>query len=353
MVDQAFRLPPGIGGGLSLRVWVLGAVAALLAATAPGVAVAQEESQSGVRVSFAADRTSLTVGDIVTLTLEVIHPADHVVVVPRLGPEWGSFEVKSQTPAQTESNLDGTETTRQRIEVTLFAPGTFETPGLPLSVRGPEGGVEQVFPSPVRLTVNSVLSGSDEALKDIRPPSDLSPPSSIVPGALAVAVLAVVAALAAGWRLAHRRLQGLKEQTVSVTDTRTPWEAALQEIDRIERLDLPADGRFKEHYTLVAGVTKAYLRATFLEDSSSMEATEMTTDEIVTALNQSPLDRKNARLVAELLLEADFVRFSSYPPPVSQAHDALLLARDIVERTKPVEEATKQQEAHHRREATA
>ena len=353
MVDQVLRFAPCVGGGLRFRAWVLGAVAALLVAMAPGVAVAQEGPHPGIRASFSADRATLTVGDIVTLTLEVTHQADHVVVVPRLGPEWGPFEVMSQTPAQTDSNLDGTETTRQRIEVTLFAPGSFETPGLSLSVRGPEGGVEQVFPSPVRLTVNSVLSGSDEALKDIRPPSDLSPSSSMLPGALAVTALAVVAALAAGSRFVHRRLQGREEQPVSVTDNRTPWEAAVQEIDRIERLDLLADGRFKEHYTLLAGVTKDYVRATYLEDSSPMGATDMTTDETVAALRRSSLDRKNARLVAELLLETDIVRFSNYAPPVSQAHDALLLARDIVEGTKPVGEARKQQEAHDRREATA
>ena len=107
---------------------------------------------------------------------------------------------------------------------------------------------------------DSVLSGSDETLKDIRPPADLSPPAWRQLAILAVAALAVVAALVAGSYLVHRRLKGRDERPASVAEARTPWEAAIQEIDRIERLDLPGEGRFKEHYTLVAAVTKDYVR---------------------------------------------------------------------------------------------
>ena len=355
MADQVFRIACDVvGGGLGFRVWVLWAVAATVAATVPGAALAQDASRSGVRVSLTSDRAALTVGELVTLTLEVTHPADHVVVVPRLGPEWGPFEVLSQTPAQTYSNADGTETTSQRMEITLFAPGTFETPDLSLSVRAPDGGVERVFPLPVRLTVDSVLSGSDDTLKDIRPPADLSPPSWRQPAALAIAALAIAAVLASGSHFIHRRLQGRGEQAVSTEDARTPWEAAVQEIDRIDRLDLPGDGRFKEHYTLVARVIQGYVRAMYVEDAGRPDATDMTTEEIGSAIRRSSLDRKNARLVVDLLLEADLVRFSNYSPSAFQAYGALQSARDIVKGTKPVgEDARQQEDAHTQPEATA
>ena len=355
LADHVFRIACDVvRRGLGFRVWVLWAVAATLAATVPGVALAQDASRSGVRISLTADRATLTVGELVTLTLEVTHPADHVVVVPHLGPEWGPFEVLSQTPAQTYSNADGTETTSQRMEVTVFAPGTFETPDLSLSVRAPDGGVERVSPLPVRLTVDSVLSGPDETLKDIRPPADLSPPSWRQPAALAIAALAIVAVLVSGSVLVQRRLGSRDEQAVSMADTRTPWETATQELDRIDRLDLPGAGRFKEHYTLLAGVTRAYVRVMCLEDADPSGATDMTTDEIRNAIGQSSLGRKNAGLVVELLLEADLARFSNYSPSASQAYGALQSARDIVEGTKPVGEDARQQEgAHTQPEATA
>ena len=354
MADKVFRIANGIiGGGLGFRVWVLWAAAAL-AVMAPGVAVAQDGPHSSIRISLTADRAALTVGDIVTLTLEVTHPADHVVVVPRLAPEWGPFDVVSQTPAQTDSNGDGTETTSQRMEVTIFAPGTFETPDLSISVRGPGGDAERVFPTPVRLTVDSVLSGPNETLKDIRPPADLAPPPWRQPAALAIAAMAVVAGLVSGSLLLHRRLRGRGEQAVSTEDARTPWEAAVQEIDRIDRLDLPGDRRFKEHYTLVARVIQGYVRAMYMADAGRTDATDMTTEEIGSAIGQSSLDRKKARLVVELLLEADLVRFSNYNPRESQAYGALQRGRDIVEGTRPVgEDASQREDAYTRPEAAA
>ena len=354
MADQVFRIGNGIvGGGLGFWVWAL-CLAAALAAITPGVAVAQDGPRSSIRISFTADRAALTVGDIVTLTLEVTHPADHVVVIPRLGPGWGPFEVVSQTPARTDSNGNGTETTSQRIEVTLFAPGTFETPDLSITDRGPDGGVEQVFISPLQLTVNSVLSGPDETLKDIRPPADLSPPSWRQPTVLAVAALAIAAVLVSGSYFVRRRLRGRGEQAVSSVDTRTPWQAAVQEFDRIDRLDLPRDGRFKEHYTLIARVIQGYVRATYIEDVGRPDATDMTTEEITSAIRQSSLDRKNAGVVVDLLLEAELVRFSSYAPSASRAYGALRDGREIVEGTKPVgEDAGQPGNAHSRPEATA
>ena len=152
----------------------------------------------------------------------------------------------------------------------------------------------------------------------------------------------------------HRRLRGGDARPAPTVDTRTPWETALQEIYRAERLDLPGDGRFKEHYTLVSGVVKAYVRAMYLESAGRSDAAEMTTEEIEAAIERSSLDRGNARLVTDLLHEADLVRFSSYVPSESHAYEVLRLARDIVEGTRRAEEeADRREDVQSQTEATA
>ena len=141
---------------------------------------------------------------------------------------------------------------------------------------------------------------------------------------------------------------------MSSVDTRTPWQAAVQEFDRIDRLDLPGDGRFKEHYTLIARVIQGYVRASYIEGVGRTDATDMTTEEIRSAIRQSSLDRKNARLVLDLLLEADLVRFSSYAPSASRAYGALRDGREIVKETKPAGDGARQREdALAQPEATA
>ena len=332
MEDQVLRIAYGVGG-LGFRTWISWAIAAFLVAMMTGTAVAQETSHTDVRASLTVDRNHVTVGDVVTLTLEVTHPADYAVVIPRLSREWGMFEVVSQSPAQTDSNGDGTETTGQWLEVSLFAPGTFETPELSISIRGPDGSVDRVVPSRVRLTVGSVLPGSTELLRDIRPPADLSPPLWKHPAVRAIAAIAAVAAMASVGYLVQHRVRARDAQPVSEGDTRNPWEVAIQEMDEIERLDLPGDGRFKEHFTLITGVMHAYVRAMYLENGERPDATEMTTDEIGTEIWRSSLDRKNARLVVDLLLEADLVRFSNYPSSESEAYAASRRTRDFIMET--------------------
>ena len=113
----------------------------------------------------------------------------------------------------------------------------------------------------------------------------------------------------------------------------------------MERLDLPGDGRFKEHYALMAGVIQAYVRAMYLGNGARPHVTDMTTDEIGTAIWQSSLDRKNAGLVVDLFLEADLVRFSNYTPLEEQAYATLRRARDILESTRPLTDDATQPEA--------
>ena len=332
-IDRPSGRNPSGGNGLVLRALGILFLAVVITAALFDTAAAQTVPPPGVRVSFTADRSELTVGDLVTLSLVVAHPADLVVVVPRVGREWGQFEVQAQTSVQTVSDNDGVRTVAKQFRVTAFAPGALETPALPVYIRASNGSVAQIYPNPVRVTVNSVLSGPDEQLKDLRSPAGLSTPFWEQPVVLALAAVVVLVAAAAGYYL-YRRSHRPDTTAQAVVDTRSPWEVAIQELDRIARLDLPGSGDLREHYTLVSGVVRVYLGTTYLRDAGRMEATEMSTEEIGAAISQSSLDYENARLVIELLREADLVKFANYGPPVSRAYEASSQVRNLVDATR-------------------
>ena len=336
-IDRPSRLNPSGSDGAVLRALGLLFLAVVITAALVDTAAAQTVPPPGVRVSFTADRSELTVGDLVTLSLVVAHPADLVVVVPRVGREWGPFEVQAQTSVQTVSDNDAGRTVAKQFRVTSFAPGALETPTLPVYIRARDGSVAQIYPNPVRVTVNSVLTGPDEQLKDLRSPAGLSTPFWEQPVVLALAALAVLVAVAAvattGYYI-YRRSHRVDSTDQPVVDTRSPWEVAIQELDRIARIDLPGSGDLRGHYTLVSGVVRVYLGATHLRDAGRMEATEMSTEEIGAAISQSSLDYGNARLFIELLREADLVKFANYAPPVSRAYEASSQVRNLVEATR-------------------
>ena len=338
-IDRTSPMNSPGSGGLALRALIPMLLAVLITGAGVGAAAAQTEPPPGVRVSFTADRSEFTVGDLVTLSLVVAHPADLVVVVPRVGREWGSFEIQAQTSVQAVSDNGGVRTVAKQFRVTAFLPGALETPALPVYIRAPDGSVTQIYPNPVQVTVNSVLADPDEQLKDLRSPAGLSTPFWEQPVVLALAALVVLVAAVAGYYL-YCRSHRLPATAQTVVDTRSPWEVAIQELDRIDRIDLPGSGDLRGHYTLVSGVVRVYLGATHLGDAGRMEPTEMSTEEIGAAISQSSLGYEHARLVIELLREADLVKFANYAPPVSRAYDAIGQVRNIVQATRlPPEQA--------------
>ena len=328
------RCIPPVGGRLGLGIGLVSLLVPLLVTAAFGTATAQASSSSSIQISFTASRTELTVGDPVTLTLEIIHPRDHVVVVPRLGRNWGQFEVLSQTGARITVNDAETRTIRQQIDVTLFSTGDFETPTMALTVRKPDGSVEQLATPPVRLTVKSVLSGSDEPLKDIREPADLRMPLWEQPLARAIGLIAI-AALCAGGYFVYYRLRGRQEPAVE-EETLTPLQDAVLRLDDIESRDLPGAGNFKEHYALVSQVVSGYIRLICFHDDGRAYAREMTTEELEAKLRESEFDARIGRIVTELLKDADAVKFANHMPTTTEAYDALGRARVIIEEATPL-----------------
>ncbi len=119
-----------------------------------------------------------------------------------------------------------------------------------------------------------------------------------------------------------------------------PYEVALDELLRIEGLSLPADGRFKEHYTLVSDCTRLYVEKTY-----GFPVLERTTGEIQANLKATAVRTDVARRFVSLLDDSDLVKFSKFRPDVASANRLLAEARWIVEETRPIMPDTDEESA--------
>jgi hypothetical protein len=299
---------------------------ALLAFSAAPVLAAEN-----IKVTLTPDREELTVGDLVQLTLEVTHPTGYQVILPKLEQAWGPFEVRSQSQATTAANDNGTETTRQTIEVTLFDLGEFETPELRFGVSNGAGQVsEETVPS-ISLMVVPTLAENDNNLRDIKPQAALTVPPVwpwIVGGVLLAAVAAVV-----GW-WAYRRRQGKPFGLAPTVDNRPVWQVAFDTLDSIEGMGLVGQGRFKEHYTLVADALRAYL-----ENQFGLRVFDRTTSELKPILQRSELQPEHSRQLLDLFADSDLVKFAKFVPDPKLASRLTARARDLVELTRPKPES--------------
>ena len=285
------------------------------------------QAQGLVEATLTTEGENLTVGDPIKLTLSVTHAADQTVILPQLESNWGDFIVHSQAPAETITNPDGTKTTSQVIDVRLFAPGTFTTPPLPITISDSSGQLSEVTAMPVSLMINSVLVEGDNELRDIKPQAEL-PYTNLVPWIIGGMLIAGALGGAALWR--RRRQTSLAQAAI---DNRLPHEAALDELERISKLGLPESGHFKEHYTLVSDCIRVYMERTF-----QIPVLERTTSEIRYRLKGTSITPDVSRKFLFLLDESDLVKFSKFTPETASATLLLETGRQIIADTKPVVE---------------
>ena len=303
---------------------------------AAGHAHAQDEGNISIEMSVdwpgRSEGVQLTVGHPVTITLEATHPPQSQIIFPRLDVQWDEvFEVDDQSPATT-TEKNGRRVTSQTIKVLLFVPGEHEIPPLVIEVVDSGGTIlDQPVPT-LSLNVVPVLGEDDDDLVDIRPQAemtgplldldDLAAPSSWpwIVGALALIGLV-------GWGLYMLLRPRIPEPVVI-----NPYDDAMEELDRIEGLRLPAAGRFKEHYTLVGDVIRTYLEGEF-----GIPAMDRTTSEIQAEVSATDIDAEGAIEMRWLFVDCDIIKFTGLEPDEYEAGLMVGRAREILEMIRPAE----------------
>lgn len=305
----------------------------LLLLLAAGVAPVAAQEPGPVSAALRAAKSQATIGDPIQLTLVITHPAGYQAILPEVGQAWGAvpnpevaaatdWTVVAQSPATIADNGDGTETTTAVVDARLFTTGTVTTPPLEVTVTDGEGNLTRVAFEPATITIASVLEPGGGDLRDIKPQAGIR----TVPVALIVAggLLAVIAAVIL-WRR--------RQRPAPVVDSRTPYQRALDELAAIEAMALPAEGRYKEHYTLVSQAVRTYV-----EHRYGIPALERTTGEIRRDLRQTGMPPAITALLVAFLQESDLIKFSTFTPDQESAQELLEQARAIVQATAPAPE---------------
>ena len=314
----------------SLILLLLTAIAFLIAIPATA------KADSPFEARFTIDEKDLTVGDPIHITLSVAHPAGHQVIFPQIESIWGDFTVKYQSPATTVDNGDGTETTNQIMDVRIFAPGTFTTPPLSITISDSEGQLSEIAVSTATLVISSVLIDGDIELRDIKPQAEL-PFFNVFLWIITLLVFVLVVGGIVYLRRRHTMVMRMAE-----IDNRFPHEVALDELDRLEGLKLPEAGRFKEHYTLTSDCLRSYMEMTF-----HLPIMERTTGEIQANLKQINIPVDNAKKFISFLQDSDLIKFSKFKPDITSSYELLENARQIVEETKPALTTTSENTPHN------
>ena len=289
-----------------------------------------------VTLTVSAFPATVTVGEPLQFTIEVVAAVGVDVVMPVLDKDFGTFEVRA---AQTPPDVPVPEGRRWRhtFMVDSFAAGKNELPAVTVTfVDGrpesatPAGPIEgELTSDPLPVTVRSVLAADqgELELRDIRTEvRDFvhGPMAGLWPAALAVLLGLTVAVLAV--LISRRRRRGDAVQPVITAD-----EWARARLDELQRAGLVEHGRVHEFYVRLSDIVRQYLERRF-----DLMAPERTTEEFLReARAGTVLGDEHKDLLTGFLRAADLVKFALHEPSVSESGLALTAARRFVEETVP------------------
>ena len=319
---------------------------------ASGHAHAQEKSSTDIEVTAYTDDGpngrslgEINIGTPVTIEIKVTHPPDTQIIFPRIDNHWNDV-FQRPNPARFDDGEQGDRlVTTKKFDVVAFTLGEHETPPLIVTILSP--GNPPLDQSAGLLKLNVVpVTGEDAAtvdgvatprplkegeLVDIRPQEEMEPELDLGEVAAPDSWPWIVAGLAA-MGLAVWGLYALLKPRPPEPVFMDHYRAAMEELERIEGLRLPAAGRFKEHYTLVADVIRTYLEGQF-----GIPALDRTTSEIQAEVSAADIDADGAIEMRWLFVDCDIIKFTGLEPDEYEAGLMVGRAREILDMIRPPE----------------
>ncbi len=276
--------------------------------------------------SFAVtpDTAAASVGDSVTIRFQIrLHERDQPLdSIPQV--------VGALSPGVRVLSVEKLSRSAARVyegsaRIAFYRPGRRPIPifGLPF-MRIVEGVSHATLPSDSAFVdITPVLAAGNPALKDIRELErrPLSPGTG-----LALALLPAAGLYLLLRRRRQRRPVLVEPEPQPDPAAPTPYEIALECLDRLERDRWPAQGNVTRHYETAARVLRQYL-----EQAHEVGALERTTSELLWALPLQ-LSREGLRgRCHDVLGEADMVKFAEARPGDWEAADFLQRTRHLLE----------------------
>jgi hypothetical protein len=206
--------------------------------------------------------------------------------------------------------------------------------------QAPEGGdAYELLTERMDFEVQSVLPADAEA--DLKPPRGPLPrrprlERRVWPWVCAAILLVALAAVVA---LRHFRAMRLQARRQSA------YEIARSRLDRLLARPSPTAEQIDAFYVELSGIVRQYL-----EDRFELRAPELTTEEFLASVGESPdLSGEHQALLRRFLRQADLVKFAQVRPQAEDVARSIEAAGRFLEETK---ESDPRADRGHRRNVT-
>lgn len=260
---------------------------------------------------------------VATLSADTIALGDQTVLTVHLARTYPSTDMLSSNGIVAISQQFDTATHTQQTVLTSFEPGLHHVrvspdDSLPLMVLDVE------------------IDTANAEIRDIAPIEQVPYTFWEVFRWVLLALAVLALAFLGWWFYTHRsRVQELLG-TAEPADTRTPEERALDSLEALRTQKLWQAGKVKEYHTELTDIVRR-----FIEESTSIRATDMTSDETLAEVESGKWNVEST-LLRDIFSTADLVKFAK-SEPLPHEHDrsmaqAVDFVKQLWQQVKPQEE---------------
>lgn len=315
------------------------ALSSLIGCAPEAKRVVPDEPRAPVEVRAAVDRAVATTGDLITYRVTVEHATGFEVEIPEAGAQIAGFrivELGSEKPLEKGERIIDERWYQLRADLV----GSYVLPPVEVRYRPQAAAAEEpadwqmLSTSEIFVEVESVLPLDGEA-EDIRGLKPLRRVQRPAPWLWIVVALASAGLLGALLWLYLRYRSRRQEQAPRVP----PHELAFAALETLRAVDFDDPVAVRRFYFQISEAVRTYVEGRF-----GLNATDLTTEEIIRGLPQlSDLDAEQNAVLKSFLMDTDQVKFAHHAPSEGEIESAYERALSFVEATRPVpEDATEE-----------
>jgi hypothetical protein len=265
------------------------------------------------RVVTSVTPTTLSVGEVARVRLEVTAPASVEVSLP--DQSFGGLELADRKVSTTIA--DGVSKTVYELELLALEPGEVELPALTVRTVGANGELGSASGAAKKLTVRSLIANEPNA--EPKPPTK---PLSVMHDDYTLAWIALglvaIALIALATLRVSRYLKQRPKPVAPAPPPRPPWELAIAKLERLaqQRDQMFAEQRSEEFIDGVSDALREYLGRRY-----GFDGLESTTGELLGTLERLRPNKLSLSGVSLLLEQCDLVKFARAKPEPEQCQD--------------------------------
>jgi len=273
-------------------------------------------------IAVVADKNEMRVGDRIKLEVFSLPKKGTEFIFPEKPEYTGEFSFISSDPIKPGFMREKRE--GRIYTYTTYSTGTHVIPPVKvLYSNEAREGWESIMSPQVPVEVLSLLDADAADIRDIR---------GIVTRAkrfwsITALALSALAVIFGAFLWARKRKRKAMEAASRV---RPADEVAYEKLMELRAMRLPEKGMVKEYYVRLSEIVRYYLEGRF-----SFRAPEMTTEEFLESLRESPVLRsEHKHLLREFLSHCDMVKFAKYGPTPLEMLDSFSSAEKLVDQTR-------------------